>query len=96
MNKKIFFQTSPPVTKTQGYLFTCTKSKKNKKNRDNKNDICFCFKYYENYFCLGFSNTEIYPATNNQPEHDKDNKTKNHQITLYFFFFLVKKKNLKA
>lgn len=84
MNKRKFFQTSPPVTKTQGYLFTCTKSKK--KPRDNKNDICFCLKYYENYFRLGFSNTEIYPATNNQPEHHKDNKTKNHQITFYFCF----------
>lgn len=39
--------------------------KKKKNTRDNKNDICFCLKYYENYFRLGFSNTEIYPATNN-------------------------------
>lgn len=68
--------------------------KKKKNTRDNKNDICFCLKYYENYFRSGFSNTEIYPATNNQPEHDKDNKTKNHQIKLYFFF--GKEKNLKA
>lgn len=53
----------------------------------------FVYNIIKNHFRLYISrsllNTEIYLATNDQPEHDKDNKTKNHQVTLHF---LVKKK----